>query len=131
MLELRADRGLEGDDPHALRVDAVEHPADDAILPRRVDALEDEEDRARRLRVQQVLQVIDPVAQRCRPLPGVCLLEPDLVPRVALGQPGGLSRRNGRSSSTPGLYASRVVRTPLPGQRRTSSSSELEVSGET
>jgi flavin-binding protein dodecin len=91
VLELGPDGSLERHDPHALGVDADEDPADDAVLPRRVEALHDEEERALRLREEEVLELVDPVDELRLPLLGGLLVQAQGVPRVALGQAGGLS----------------------------------------
>src|SRR5262249_51993495 len=61
--ELRRARRPERNDPATLRIDAFEHRADHAVLPGRVESLQDEEDASARLRVEAPLQLLEPAVQ--------------------------------------------------------------------
>ena len=100
MLELGARRLLEGRDAHALRVEPAHHVLDRPVLARGVHRLEDDEQRAAALRVQALLQRVEPLEVLRSDLLGGVLVEPCLVVRLAVGQlevPGRTRKRSSRS----------------------------------
>src|SRR5581483_2936634 len=86
--EIDGRRLLERDDPAALRVHAREDAPDRAVLPRRVEPLQDEEHAALRLRVQAVVQHRELLDELREPLLALGLVaEPGAVAGIPLVEP--------------------------------------------
>src|SRR5206468_5959338 len=82
--ELRRGRRLERRDPAALRVHACENGADDTVLAGRVDSLEHEQETARSLGVESLLEHSEALVQRPEQLPPIIFAESERVTRIAV-----------------------------------------------
>src|SRR6476469_11053155 len=82
--ELRRGRRLERRDPAALRVQAREDGPDDTVLARRVESLENDQQTARPLGVEPLLQPFETLVQRLEQLVPLILVEPEHVTWIAV-----------------------------------------------
>ena len=99
-------RLLERGDLAALRVDAVEHALDRAVLAGRVHALEDQQQRPAVLRVELFLKIVEPLAVGLEDLLALVLVEAALLGGLvrfemefARAVDSGTARRSGSSSA--------------------------------
>jgi hypothetical protein len=85
VLDLRPGRHAERSELQADRVDAGEDAADDAVLPRGVESLQDQEDAAPVLGVEAVLEHVDPLVELSEPPLPLGLLQAEAIGRVTRG----------------------------------------------